>query len=117
MSLQRIAPELPVTDLSKSLDYYKTKLGFDVVSEFPDGSYAVVQRDDVAIHLFEDGTNTQPVGVHIFTAALDDLHEELRTAGAMVTQAVERKPWGNRDFRVTDPFGNQIKFTEPSAED
>jgi catechol 2,3-dioxygenase-like lactoylglutathione lyase family enzyme len=85
MKLQRIAPELPVADLSESLTYYRTKLGFAIVSEFPEGRYAVVQRDDVAIHLFEDGASARPVGVHIFTAALDELHEELRGAGAIVT--------------------------------
>jgi len=24
-----------------------------------------------------------------------------------------RKPWGNRDFRVKDDSGNELKFTEP----
>jgi len=25
--------------------------------------------------------------------------------------------WGNRDFRLRDEFGNEIKFTEPLTED
>jgi len=37
--------------------------------------------------------------------------------GARIAQHVEGKPWGTRDFRVTDPFGNVIKFTEPLLED
>jgi uncharacterized glyoxalase superfamily protein PhnB len=69
----------------------------------------------VAIHLFEDGNRTGPVGIHIFTQGIDELHDELEAQGAAITQAVERKPWGNRDFRVTDPSGNEIKFTEPLA--
>jgi catechol 2,3-dioxygenase-like lactoylglutathione lyase family enzyme len=116
LKLQRIAPELPVSDLAESVTYYRTKLGFQVVSEFPEGRYVVLQRDYVAIHLFEERASSRPVGVHIFTAALDELHDELHKAGAIVTQAVERKPWGNRDFRVADPSGNQIKFTEPLSE-
>jgi uncharacterized glyoxalase superfamily protein PhnB len=33
-----------------------------------------------------------------------------------VTQEITLKPWGNREFRVIDDFGNQIKFTEPLEE-
>ena len=84
------------------------------MSESWDGKYAVVERDGVAIHLFEDGYGRQsPVGVHIFTTQIEALHEEYRQSGAQVTQGIETKPWGNRDFRVTDEFGNVLKFTEP----
>ena len=114
--LDRVAPEIPVTNLAEALTYYTTAMAFDVVSQYSEGQYAVVQRDDVAIHLFEDGTRTRPVGIHIFTQGIDELHDELKAHGASITQSVERKPWGNRDFRVTDPSGNEIKFTEPIAE-
>jgi len=30
-----------------------------------------------------------------------------------LTQGILEKPWGNRDFRVRDGFGNVMKFTEP----
>jgi len=33
--------------------------------------------------------------------------------GTCLSQDIVRKPWGNRDFRVQDAFGNEIKFTEP----
>jgi hypothetical protein len=82
--------------------------------EMPAGDYAIVERDDIAIHLFEDETHSRsPVGMHIFTDQLDELHAELRRRGARVSQDIVRKPWGNRDFRVSDSSGNEIKFTEP----
>lgn len=112
--LSRIAPEVPVSDLRGAIAYYVQKLGFRVAMEMPGGDYAIVERDDVAIHLFADGQHT-PVGVHVFTHQLDELHAELEQRGARLTQAIERKPWGNRDFRVADPSGNEIKFTEPLA--
>jgi uncharacterized glyoxalase superfamily protein PhnB len=43
---------------------------------------------------------------------IETLHVELVARGAEITQAIERKPWGNRNFRVHDPFGNELKFTE-----
>ena len=112
--LSRIAPELPVSNLQTSLTYYEQKLGFRIAMELPEGDYAVVERDDIAVHLFQDNTQDHfPVGIHIFTNDLDELHDELRQRGASVTQPIERKPWGNRDFRVKDDSGNVIKFTEP----
>jgi uncharacterized glyoxalase superfamily protein PhnB len=115
--LSRIAPEIPVSDLRGSIEYYEQKLGFRVVMEMPSGDYAIVERDDIAIHLFQDDSRSHsPVGVHIFTQQLDELHAELQQRGARLTQQIARKPWGNRDFRVNDQSGNEIKFTEPLAD-
>ena len=112
--LMRIAPELPVKSLESSLDYYQQQLGFAVALKMPRGDYAVVERDDIAIHLFErNGERATPVAIHIFVDDLDGLHEELIGRGADIVQSIERKPWGNRDFRVRDDAGNEIKFTEP----
>jgi uncharacterized glyoxalase superfamily protein PhnB len=113
-TLSRIAPELPVSDLRGSIEYYEQKLGFQVALEMPAGDYAIVERDGIAIHLFRDDSGSHsPVGVHIFTHQLDELHAELQQRGARLTQQIVRKPWGNRDFRVNDDSGNEIKFTEP----
>jgi uncharacterized glyoxalase superfamily protein PhnB len=116
--LERIAPELPSADLVRALAYYEKKLGFEVALRLPGNEYAIVERDDVAVHLFVDGASkSSPVGVHIFTSNLDQLFSELQASGADLTQKIERKPWGNRDFRVRDEFGNELKFTEPLDDD
>jgi predicted enzyme related to lactoylglutathione lyase len=112
--LQRIAPELPVSDLGKSLAYYEAKLGFRTVMTMQDGDYAVVERDNVAIHLYRADKDTARGSIHIFTEGLDDLHKEFEGRGAKIHQDIARKPWGNRDFRVIDDSGNELKFTEPS---
>jgi uncharacterized glyoxalase superfamily protein PhnB len=112
--LFRIAPEIPVSDLRQAIQYYEQKLGFKVVAQMPAGDYAVVERDDVAIHLFtDDAGHHSPVGIHVFTHRLDDLHAELLERGAELSQKIMRKPWGSRDFRVKDQSGNELKFTEP----
>lgn len=115
-NLLRIAPELPVSDLKQSLDYYENKLGFRSVMTMPKGDYAIVERDEVSIHLFRADEGTTSRSIHIFTEGLDELHDELARAGAQVTQGIVLKPWGSRDFRVLDIFGNEIKFTEPLSE-
>jgi catechol 2,3-dioxygenase-like lactoylglutathione lyase family enzyme len=114
----RIAPEIPVSNLRESLEFYEQKLGFRVVTKMPGEDYAIMERDEVAIHLFKDDVRSHsPVGVHIFTPQLDDLHAELLRRGACLSQGIQRKPWGNRDFRLNDDSGNELKFTEPLSKD
>jgi catechol 2,3-dioxygenase-like lactoylglutathione lyase family enzyme len=110
--LTRVAPELPARSLAESLDYYTTKMGFEVAMEMPDRQYAIVERDQIALHLFQD-SSVSPTSIHIFVSGLDELLEEFEHRGAQVEQRIIRQAWGNRDFRIKDPAGNLIKFTEP----
>jgi predicted enzyme related to lactoylglutathione lyase len=117
--LTRIAPELPTPDLQASIAYYEQQLGFQLTTHLPDQGYAIVERDGIAIHLFCDELKQHsPVGIHIFTPDIESLFAELERSGTHFSQPILRKPWGNRDFRVIDSSGNEIKFTEPlSARD
>jgi uncharacterized glyoxalase superfamily protein PhnB len=116
--LLRIAPELPAANLKAALAFYEHKLGFRVAMHTPASDYAVVERDGVAIHLFQDAARKHtPVGVHLFTSELEGLRDDLLERGARLSQDIVRKPWGNRDFRLRDEFGNELKFTEPASED
>jgi catechol 2,3-dioxygenase-like lactoylglutathione lyase family enzyme len=116
--LVRIAPEIPVSNLRESIDYYEKKLGFRLAMQMPEGDYAIVERDDVAIHLYhDDDGGHSPASIHVFTHGLEELSAELQQRGAQVSQEIVRQPWRNRDFRVKDPWGNEIKFTEPRSGD
>lgn len=116
--LLRIAPELPAVNLKSALEFYEHKLGFRVATQMPAGDYAIIERDGIAIHLFQDPSRKHsPVGVHLFTAELEGLRDDLLDRGARLSQDIMRKPWGNRDFHLRDEFGNELKFTEPVVED
>ncbi|HEY3626130.1 MAG TPA: VOC family protein [Terracidiphilus sp.] len=116
--LLRIAPELPTLNLKSALAFYEHKMGFRVAMLTPGDEYAIVERDGIAIHLFQDGLRKHsPVGIHIFTNELEGLRDDFIERGARLWQDIMRKPWGNRDFRVHDDFGNELKFTEPISED
>ncbi len=113
-TLTRIAPELPVANLAQSIAYYEAKLGFQTALTMPERNYAVVERDKVAIHLFQTAEG-KTGSLHVFTEGVDELYTELKGRGARITQPVTLKPWGARDFRVLDDSGNELKFTEPIA--
>jgi len=115
--LSRIAPELPAGNLAAAIAFYE-RLGFSLAGMTPPRDYAIVERDGIALHLFEDKPpRSAPMAVHIFTHDLHELFEEFTDRGVQITQKIERKPWGNRDFRLKDDFGNELKFTEPGVED
>lgn len=115
--LTRVAPEVPALNLDESLRYYSTRLGFEIEMIMPERDYAIVQRDGVALHLFQGSADSySPVAFHIFTNELEELYRELQRRGAEVRQPIVSKPWGSRDFRIIDPAGNEIKFTEPLPE-
>jgi predicted enzyme related to lactoylglutathione lyase len=113
--LLRVAPEVPVADLDAAVAYYVEKLGFALAMTLPEHDYAIVERDGVALHLFVDKANNHsPASFHIFTNGLEELLVELQRRGTTIRQGIVPKPWGNRDFRVSDASGNEIKFTEAS---
>ncbi len=115
--LTRIAPELPATHLPAAIAFYE-KLGFTLATQTAQRDYAIVERDGIALHLFEDNLHrSAPLGVHLFTPDLDELYEEFAARGLLFSQKIERKPWDNRDFRIKDDFGNELKFTEPLLDD
>ena len=115
-SLTRVAPELPVRDLPAALEYYTVGLGFEVAAVMPARDYAIVERDGVALHLFTDATAVHTAAsLHVFVRDLEELFAEFESRGALVLQGIVMQPWGNREFRIADPTGNILKFTEPVA--
>jgi hypothetical protein len=90
-TMTRIAPELPVNDVAEALQHYVSKLGFEVIMTIPAGNYAIVERDGIAVHLFqnENGTHS-PGSIHIFATDLDDLFAELQTREANVTAGISQ---------------------------
>jgi len=115
-TLTSVAPEIPVRNLTADLEYYTSRLGFEVSVVMPDRDYAIVERDAVALHLFiPKGPSPSRASIQVFAQDLEALFDELEARGAIVTQGIAPKPWGNREFRVADGAGNTIKFTEPAG--
>ena len=112
--LAAAAPVLTVADATKSAEYYRDQLGFRVA--FTDGEpvyYAIVERDDVRIHLMTAETAKRQTGqgsVYIFVHDVDALHIEFTTRGARIVGPPKDYPYGMRDFNVRDLDGNDLCF-------
>jgi len=110
-------PVLSVTDVPRSLAFYRDQLGF--ATEFDMGDvvpYAGVRRGEMALHL-DGGTHEFahiPGNCRFHLRGVDGLYEELAPRGVVKPdEQLATMPHGLRQFSVLDPDGNRITFAEP----
>ena len=122
--------ELHVPDFEKVKVFYG-KLGFQVVWERkPEEKkgYLVIKRDDNVLCFWPGNkyvekqsyfqnfpSNTKRgYGVEIVIMAedIENLYKKA-TSFCNVVDKLQRQPWGLQDFRIEDPFGFYIRFSEP----
>ncbi|SOB80102.1 hypothetical protein SAMN06297144_0890 [Sphingomonas guangdongensis] len=100
------------SDLAASEAFY-ARLGFTVASRYPAHGYLILANaDGASLHLtlapsgwLDPARN--PFGVYLYASDVD-------TLAAAVGASVEHKPWGLREFAVSDPDGTLIRVGWPS---
>jgi uncharacterized glyoxalase superfamily protein PhnB len=102
------APVLHVPDVQAAAAFYRDVLGF--TWDFGDETYAVVWRDNSAIHFVRDSAT--PKGVHLFQwiRDLDGYYGELLGRGAKIASEPKDQPYGIREFALQDINGVGIVF-------
>ena len=102
------APVLHVPDVAATTAFYRDVLGF--TCDFGDDAYAVVWRDNSAIHFVKD--EGSPRGVHLFqwVKDIDAYYQEIVGRGAPVAGEPADQPYGLREFGVRDLNGVGIVF-------
>ena len=102
------APVLHVPDVPAAAAFYRDVLGF--TWDFGDETYAVVWRDNSAIHFVKD--HSGPHGVHLFqwVRNVDAYYREIVGRGAAVATAPTDQPYGIREFGMRDINGVAIVF-------
>jgi catechol 2,3-dioxygenase-like lactoylglutathione lyase family enzyme len=113
-------PQLVVSDIAASLEFYTKKLGFTVAFSYGDPPfYAQVFRDGARLNLRHADTPSFDAALRdreqLLSASitLDDakpLFLEYQAAGVVFAQPLRSEPWGARTFIVRDPDGNLILF-------
>ncbi|HEY4333920.1 MAG TPA: VOC family protein [Ilumatobacteraceae bacterium] len=109
---------LAVRDVPTSIAFYASALGFDVfVSMGEPANFALMGAGDVSLGLVESDSPS-PVAFacsYFDVDGVEALHQRCVDAGATITVALTRQPWGNYDFVVADPDGHQLAFGEVPA--
>ncbi|MFC5705231.1 glyoxalase superfamily protein [Aeromonas eucrenophila] len=114
-----IIPILRSFDETRLRGFYLDYLGFviDWQHRFAPGMplYLQISRGDWVIHLSERHGDACPgAALRLSTTELDALFAEWQGRGyPNARPAIETMPWGCRELRVLDPFGNRLIFTEP----
>jgi catechol 2,3-dioxygenase-like lactoylglutathione lyase family enzyme len=111
--MQRLFPTLRILDYERSRAFYTEGLGFHVDWEhrFEPGFpvFMQVTRDGLSLYLSQHAGDCQPGGlVHLYVADVDAWHQDLVGRGVEPHSPPTDRPWGNRDFRGSDPDGNQL---------
>jgi catechol 2,3-dioxygenase-like lactoylglutathione lyase family enzyme len=133
VNLSQTIPALPVRDAAAAVDFYRDRLGFEVLHH--DGGFAVLARDDAVLHLWEAGDESwrerdslaRPVrsGAESFIAGtascrvvvqgVEELYEELRRSDVLhpvSKEGVDDTDFGTREFATLDGDGNLVTFFE-----
>jgi catechol 2,3-dioxygenase-like lactoylglutathione lyase family enzyme len=133
VTLSQAIPALPVRDAAVAVEFYRDRLGFEVLHH--DGGFAVVARDEAVVHLWEAGDETwrnrdsieHPVrsGAESFIAGtascrirvegVDALYDELRPSDVfhpVSKDGAEDTDFGSREFATLDLDGNLVTFFE-----
>ena len=102
------APVLHVPDVSATVAFYRDVLGF--TCDFGDDTYAVVWRDNSAIHFVRDEGG--PRGVHLFqwVKDVDAYYREVVNRGAKGAAEPTDQAYGIREFGLCDINGVEIVF-------
>jgi uncharacterized glyoxalase superfamily protein PhnB len=128
MKFSDVTPNLIVTDIDRSIAFYRDVLGFSVVTTVPDSApfvFAWMRRDDVSVFLNTagsvkealpdlaaravGGTNTMFMIVEAETPAegIDALFDLVKSK-ARVVMPLKDQFYGMREFGIEDPDGYVI---------
>ncbi len=123
-------PELSVTDLNKSLNFYKT-IGFNIEYERPENKFVFISYGDIQFMLQEISNNDKwqiaplsyPFGnginFQLEVTNITQIYNNLKANNYKIAFEIEEnwyrqnnKLLGNKEFLVQDPDGYLLRFSE-----
>jgi catechol 2,3-dioxygenase-like lactoylglutathione lyase family enzyme len=122
-----VEPQIFVTDLTRSCEFFVEKLGFSLVFSHGDPPYyAQVGRDAARLNLkrvegpiiestLRDHEERLSASMTVATEQeIKLLFLEFQSAGVAFHQRLKKQPWGAKNFVIEDPDGNLLLFAGPA---
>lgn len=129
-----LIPELSVTNLENSLDFYKTA-GFKVKYDRPENKFAFISLDNIQFMLQEidnnDKWNVAPlsypfgngINFQLEIKNLDEIYNKFKNSNYKISFDIEEnwyrqydKLLGNKEFLIQDPDGYLLRFSKDLGE-
>ena len=134
MYFNKIIPELSVTNLEKSLSFYKT-VGFKIEYERPENKFVFLSMGEIQLMIQEISENDKwdiaplsyPFGnginFQLEVNSVEYIYNSLKKENYKITFEIEEnwyrqdnKLLGNKEFLVQDPDGYLLRFSEDLGE-
>ena len=109
------AVTLVVRDMSKSVDFYKDKVGLTLLYGGREASFTSFKIGDGFLNLILD-VRSHPTWwgrLILHVNDVDSFYSRLTAAGLSPTTKPEDAPWGERYFHINDPDGHELSFARP----
>jgi catechol 2,3-dioxygenase-like lactoylglutathione lyase family enzyme len=118
-----LAPQFVVPDVVKTAEYYRDKLGFEILGYFLDPPvFAMVRRGQAEIHLGKSDSGEMlfnesvRVGLgtdaYIFVNGIEALHRELLANGVEIVEGPIKRIYDCVEITIKDCNGFQLVFGE-----
>ncbi len=113
-----INPFIPVKNLKQTLEFYRDRLGFygEWTWNELDGG---IERDEMQLMFSEEPIFFESLMNKDFQSTLlwfvdnvNDIYEEYKSRKIPIMNELEDKPWGTREFIISDPNGYIIRVME-----
>ena len=116
MTVQRIsAVTLAVRDMARSVDFYRDRVGLELLYGGAGASFSSFAVSDAYLNLVLE-TDREPGWwgrVIFYVDDVDAIYRRLRDAGLTPATAPRDASWGERYFHISDPDGHELSFARP----
>ncbi len=128
-SAKVVMPIITVDSVDDVHDFYTEKLGFirvmGVAGEDGQFNFVTVVLGGARIMFARprtrmDGTQPtagrRPVEIYFEVADVDAYHAQLKERGVKISDPLTLQWWGDKTFKVTDPYGYEVWFYQKTGE-
>ena len=109
MPITKAIPVLCVTDLEAASAFYE-RLGFARISLYPDYAVFVHAKAELHLRTIDGPLDENPCGAYFLIGDADALAVQLQAAGVTLIGLSSDRPYGLREFTLSDPWGNLLRF-------
>jgi catechol 2,3-dioxygenase-like lactoylglutathione lyase family enzyme len=108
---ERVHPGLAVPDIPAAVEFYSKKLGFTTGFTWGDPpTFAGMNLGQVQIFLRKDQPEPKGTFVSFLVSDADQLYEFHRAQGVEITEPIDDRDYGIRDYAVRDLHGYHLSF-------